>query len=168
LGPLPTTRSMPWMPIKALPFSMSMGNPRFVEELFFAVFSCYSSSQRQCWFLATYRIFVESFIHTFCLLCLGVGSSRRLWALQPGDSGQAGDSGGKYPETPAVGKTSGLSGNSAQSLRLSRPETPVPNPGDSGVDDNFPPRFHLLLMFSSPGHVCLSPMLSYPLFHRWF
>jgi hypothetical protein len=26
----------------------------------------------------------------------------------------------------------------------------------------------LLLMFSSPRHVCLSPMLSYPLFHRWF
>jgi hypothetical protein len=98
----------------------------------------------------------------------GNGSNRRLRALQPGDSGQVGDSGGKYLETPAMGKNSGFAGDSGKVSALFRPETLVPNPGDSGVDDHFPPRFHLLLMFSSPRHVFLSPMLSYPLFHRWF
>jgi hypothetical protein len=138
LGLLPTARSTPWMPVKALPFSLSMGNPRLVEVLVFLVFPWYLYSLRECWSLEHLESLWKSFTHTCCLLCLGNGSSRRLRASQPEDSG------GKYPETL------------------------VRNPSDSGVDDLFPPIFQLLLMLSSSRHVCLSPMLSYPLFHKWF
>jgi hypothetical protein len=67
--------------------------------------------------------------------------------LQPGDSGQARDSGGKYPETLAMGKNSGFAKDSVQVSALSRPETLVPNPEDSGVDELFHPDFNCCLCF---------------------
>jgi hypothetical protein len=85
-----------------------MGNPRFVEELIFLPsFHAFLSPSGNVSSNQHLESLWKVLFTPFCLLCLGVGSSRRLQALQPGDSGQTGDSGGKYPETPAVGKTSG-------------------------------------------------------------
>jgi hypothetical protein len=57
-----------------------------------------------------------------------------------------------------VGKTFGFARDSVQVSDLKRSETSVPNPRDSGVDNVFPPRFHVLMLHSSSGHVCLSPI----------